>query len=210
MRIGPPSRPPSKANLDWASRADWMIFTSQHAVQRSFAYWQEPPGPRIAAVGAATSQALRDGGWPVHWQAPRANSESLLDAPQAPRWQGRIAILAGSGGRRHLKQGLQSKACEVKKLVLYRRLSIEYSQEVLAQALQAQPIAMFSSGFGLRRWQELAEKHQLPMALQLDTLVASQRLCKLASQLGFSGHIQALPSMCDSAILTALNEWNHD
>lgn len=210
IRIDPPTRPPSAALLQWASAAQWMIFTSQHAVDAALKLWSKVPGPRIAAIGEATARKLREAHWPVDWQAPRSSSESLMEDPQAPLWQGSIAIMAGRGGRRQLKRQLLARGCQVEKLLLYQRQAEPVSAAILAEITRSTPIAVFSSGFGLRRWQELMQKHQLESGLLLDTLVASTRLCKLASQLGYAGQLQALPSMSDQAILTALKEWKHD
>ena len=209
LQIVPPTRAPSAKQRQWLAQAQWLIFTSQFAVDGAEGLLPPPPKARIAAVGAATAARLRQAGWPLHWQAPGNDTASLLDAPDAPDWAGRIAIMAGRGGRRRLKTELQTRGCDVAKLLLYQRQASTVSAEQLRQAIAATPIALFSSGFALRRWQELVHKHQLQSGLKIDLLVASTRLCKLASQLGFVGHIQALPKMSDEALLTALNEWKH-
>ncbi len=210
MQIAAPTRPPSQAVLHWAQHAQWMIFTSRHAVDAAVALWPKPPPVHIAAIGEATARQLKQAAWPVHWLAPHSDSESLLNDPQAPAWHGDIALMAGRGGRRQLKYQLTARGCRVKKLLLYQRQAMEVSASDFGQAIQAKPIAVFSSGFALRQWQGLAQKHQRESALLLDALVASTRLCKLASQLGFAGRIQALPRMSDKALLTAIKEWKHD
>lgn len=211
MQIAAPSQPPRQRDLRWAENANWLIFTSRHSVAAALKLWpQAPQKPRIAAVGQGTGSALQAHGWPLHWQAPGGNSESLLDAPEAPKWQGDIAILAGRGGRRRIKQGLLEHGCQVRKILLYQRRPRDWAADDLIQCLQQRPIAVFSSGYGLRRWHALVQQHKLAHGLALDMLVASPRLCKLANQLGFSGQVQALPIFSDEAIRIALNEWNHD
>lgn len=209
-RITPPARAPRQQDRDWARQADWWIFTSRNAVDAALAIWPQPPSASIIAIGKATATRLRQHGWPVHWTPPGGSSESLLGAPNAPALAGRIALMAGSGGRRQIKQALSARGCEVRKLLLYRRQGVDYAAEELNPLLNLRPKLVFSSGHGLRQWAHLMHTHELSRGLTLDTLVASPRLCKLARQLGFSAALTALPTMSDDALLTALNEWTHD
>lgn len=209
-RIAPPARQPRQADCRWAEQADWWIFTSRNAVDAACTIWPTAPQARIIAIGKATAAQLRAQRWPVHWTPPGGSSESLLGDPAAPSLQGRVALMAGSGGRRQIKQQLRARGCEIRKLLLYRRVGIDYAAAELNPLLDLRPKLVFSSGHGLRQWARLMQAHKLAQGLTLDTLVASPRLCKLARQLGFGAALRALPTMSDDALLTALNEWTHD
>ncbi len=209
-RIAAPARAPRQSDIDWAGQADWWIFTSRNAVDGAIKIHPGPPQARLIAIGKATAAHLQQHGWPVTWTPPGNSSESLLNSPEAPALSGRIALMAGSGGRRQLKQQLLARGCEVRKLLLYRRVAIGYATDQLNPLLDLRPKLVFSSGHGLRQWAHLMHDYRLAHGLDLDTLVASPRLCKLARQLGFGAALRALPTMSDDALLTALNEWTHD
>ena len=209
-RIAPPARPPRQSEIDWATGADWWIFTSRNAVDGALGLFSSPPRARLVAIGKATAAHLQRHGWPVTWTPPGSSSESLLSSTEGAALRGRIAVMAGSGGRRKLKQQLLAQGCEVRKLLLYRRQAITYAPGQLNPLLDLRPKLVFSSGHGLRQWAHLMHGHGLAHGLDLDTLVASPRLCKLARQLGFGAALRALPTMSDHALLTALNEWMHD
>ncbi len=205
-RIMPPSRPPGAAQRQLAHAARVLIFTSRNAVAGASAWLRVEPRQTVLAIGNATASAVESAGWPVHWTAPEATTESLLTAPDAPALHSPVVILGGSGGRRSLKAGLQARGLTVHKLCVYRRQGIRYSRDEFLAAVRARPILVFSSGHGMRQWLRMAQDYELREALTLPVFVASQRLCKLARQLGFNPPAQALPRMSDNALLAALNE----
>jgi uroporphyrinogen-III synthase len=59
----------------------WIVFASRHAVAAVTDLMATPPaGVRIAAVGQATAQVLRQRGWPVDLLPTEANAAALVDA----------------------------------------------------------------------------------------------------------------------------------
>lgn len=59
----------------------WIVFASRHAVAAVLERLPEaPPGVRVAAVGQATAQVLRQRGWPVDLLPDEANAAALVDA----------------------------------------------------------------------------------------------------------------------------------
>jgi uroporphyrinogen-III synthase len=59
----------------------WIVFASRHAVAAVTDLMATPPaGVRIAAVGQATAQVLRQRGWPVDLLPSEANAAALVDA----------------------------------------------------------------------------------------------------------------------------------
>ena len=86
---------PLEAALGRVETFDWIVFASRHAVAavtriRSAA---PAPGVKIAAVGQATAQVLRQRGWPVDLCPSESNAAALVDA---------FAATPGIAGRRVL------------------------------------------------------------------------------------------------------------
>ena len=64
-----------------AGSFDWIVFASRHAVAAVTEILPTPPsGVRIAAVGQATAQVLRQRGWPVDLLPGEANAAALVEA----------------------------------------------------------------------------------------------------------------------------------
>lgn len=58
----------------------WIVFASRHAVAAVTGLMAAPPpGVRIAAVGQATAQVLRQRGWPVDLLPSESNAAALVD-----------------------------------------------------------------------------------------------------------------------------------
>jgi uroporphyrinogen-III synthase len=84
----------------------WIVFASRHAVAAVTGLMAAPPpGVRIAAVGQATAQVLRQRGWPVDLLPSESNAAALVDAfasegglGAAPRTD--AALHTGSGASR--------------------------------------------------------------------------------------------------------------
>ncbi len=206
--IAPPSRPPSRADQAFARAARWLIFTSRNAVQGASRWLEPDPGRAVIAIGAATARAAEAAGWRVAYTPPGQNSEALLQDPGAPGLHGRICIVGGSGGRRQLKAELSQRGCEVRKLIVYRRVGRSPDPAVLRDVLAREPLLLMTSGHAMRQWRRLCQGPGLRKGLDLPLLVASRRLCKLARPLGFSQPPRVLPQMSDAALLNALTESN--
>ena len=59
----------------------WIVFASRHAVAAVTGLMAiQPAGVRIAAVGQATAQVLRQRGWSVDLLPSEANAAALVDA----------------------------------------------------------------------------------------------------------------------------------
>jgi uroporphyrinogen-III synthase len=59
----------------------WIVFASRHAVAAVTSQMVTPPeGVKIAAVGQATAQVLRQRGWPVDLLPSESNAAALVDA----------------------------------------------------------------------------------------------------------------------------------
>jgi uroporphyrinogen-III synthase len=117
-----------EAALARLPRAAVAIFVSAHAVDKGLAAARRhapwPPGVRVAGVGEATAEALRNSGFAdVISPTERHDSEGLLALPELQRVEGAdIVIFRGEGGREQLKQALEARGARVAYAQCYRRV----------------------------------------------------------------------------------------
>jgi len=117
------------------------IFVSANAVEkgleavRRVAAW--PAGLRVAAVGEATAEALRNSGLgPVISPSQRHDSEALLALPQLHDVRGQnIIVFRGEGGRERLREGLEERGASVVYAQCYRRVRPKTDPAALLAAL---------------------------------------------------------------------------
>ena len=102
----------------------WIVFASRHAVAAVLELLPAPPaGVRIAAVGKATAQVLRQRGWPVHLVPDEANAAALV-AAFAAQWSPaetgvRILYPASSRALPALAAGLTQLGAQVTQVEAY-------------------------------------------------------------------------------------------
>jgi uroporphyrinogen-III synthase len=109
-------------------RATLAIFVSAHAVDKGVAAarlrrpW--PAALRVAAVGEATAEALRNSGFARVISPPeRHDSEGLLALPELAAVRGsHVLIFRGEGGRERLREVLQERGATVAYVECYRRV----------------------------------------------------------------------------------------
>ena len=103
----------------------WIVFASRHAVAAVLERLaQAPAGVRIAAVGKATAQVLRQRGWPVHLTPEEASAAALI-AAFAARWSTedagvRMLYPASSRALPTLAAGLRQLGASVTQVEAYR------------------------------------------------------------------------------------------
>jgi uroporphyrinogen-III synthase len=103
------------------------IFISANAVERGLALARTagpwPERTRVAAIGEATAQALRNSGFTaVISPRERHDSEALLALPELRSVKGeRIIVFRGEGGREHLRDVLEARGAYVEYVECYRR-----------------------------------------------------------------------------------------
>jgi uroporphyrinogen-III synthase len=79
IRIGAPDGVALRAELAKLGGYSWIIFASRHAVAAVLEYQPAAPaGLKVAAIGKATAQVLRQRGWPVDLVPDEANAASLV------------------------------------------------------------------------------------------------------------------------------------
>lgn len=110
--------------LRQVAELDWIVFASRHGVAAVAAQLALPPqGVRVAAVGPATAQALKDKGWPVDLTPAEASAEALVAAFAAlsPARRGsRILFPASSRALPTIATGLSQLGAQVLQVEAYR------------------------------------------------------------------------------------------
>lgn len=115
--------------LQWLDQYDWIVFTSQNAVDF---FWQELratgrdaralAGSRLAVVGPATGAALEARGLAVDVTAERFVAEGVLEAlaerDDVPN--SRVLYVTAAGARDVLRDGLEQLGAMVEVIPLYR------------------------------------------------------------------------------------------
>jgi len=103
----------------------WIVFASRHAVAAVLERLPtKPAGVRVAAIGKATAQVLRQRGWPVDLVPDEANAAALL-AAFAAQWSPadvgtRILYPASSRALPTLAAGLTQLGAVVTQVEAYR------------------------------------------------------------------------------------------
>jgi uroporphyrinogen III methyltransferase / synthase len=109
----------------------WIVFASRHAVAAVTGQMPRPPeGVKIAAVGQATAQVLRQRGWPVDLLPSESNAAALVDAfaaeagltaaPPVADARPRILYPASSRALPTIAAGLTQLGAEVIQVEAYR------------------------------------------------------------------------------------------
>jgi uroporphyrinogen III methyltransferase/synthase len=102
---------------------DWIVFASRHAVAAVTGIRSAAPAPdvRIAAVGQATAQVLRQRGWPVDLCPSESNAAALVDALAATDISGkRVLFPASSRALPTIAAGLTQLGAVVEQVEAYR------------------------------------------------------------------------------------------
>ena len=109
-------------------RFGMAVFVSANAVEKGLAMaarigpW--PPRLRVAAIGQATAEALRNSGFTgVISPSERHDSDALLALPQLQAVSGEnVIVFRGQGGRERLKETLEERGARVEYAECYRRV----------------------------------------------------------------------------------------
>jgi uroporphyrinogen-III synthase len=118
----------TRAALGLLPRAGLAIFVSANAAEKGLALARaQGPWPatiRVAAIGEATAEALRNSGLArVISPAGRHDSEALLALPELQAVKDEnVIVFRGEGGRELLRQSLESRGARVHYVECYRRV----------------------------------------------------------------------------------------
>ena len=114
------------AHLDEAlhniEQFDWIVFASRHAVAAVIERVAAPPAKlRVAAVGQATGQVLRQRGWPVDLLPDDANAAALVSEFATKPMQGtKVLFPASSRALPTIAAGLTQLGATVTQVEAYR------------------------------------------------------------------------------------------
>jgi len=137
-------------------RYRWVVFTSQHAVERFFARLTDVRSLadiRVAAVGAATAAALTSHRVPADLVPPRPSAEGLVEVfPDAAANAGRDSASAervlfpcAAQARPTLPKGLRARGWVVDEVPAYRTLPAAAPPDALLPVIAAASAVTFSS-----------------------------------------------------------------
>jgi len=144
-----------KAALDRADDYDWIVVTSANGAQSIAAFLQtllasDARRPKIAAVGAATEQAL---GCTADFMPSTANAQTLVR--EFPFGEGRVLLAQvenlGGAVDSSVARGLSERGWLVDEAAAYQTVAATPSEQEVAQASQADAV-VFYSGSAVRSW----------------------------------------------------------
>ena len=125
VRVTPADPSALAAALAAVRSFGWIVFASRHAVAAVLEKLpQSPPGVRIAAVGQATAQVLRQRGWPVHLLPEEPSAAGLIGA-FAAQWSKadegvKVLYPASSRALPTIASGLTQLGARVRQVEAYR------------------------------------------------------------------------------------------
>lgn len=200
---------PEDAAARLAEPWDLMYFVSRNAVEQALALVPDGTWPRvdrIAAVGRATAQALRESGRPPDLVPDqRFDSESLLRMPELADMRGRrVLIVRGEGGRTLFAETLTARGAEVAFAEVYRRLRPDFDPAPLL-ASWGQTVALVtatSEEVLLNLLEMLGPPGRAPL-LATPLVVIAERTAVTARGLGFA-RVRVAERAEDTAIVAAL------
>lgn len=123
VSVSPADAAPLMAMLAQVRSFGWIVFASRHAVAAVLEHLPQPPeGVRIAAVGAATAQVLRQRGWPVDLVPEEASAAALVTAFEARKPAPGTPVLfpASSRALPTIAAGLAQIGARVSQVEAYR------------------------------------------------------------------------------------------
>ncbi len=217
LEIVPSVDAESKQRCQFISGYDWVIFISQNAVRHALSLlpsnkWTE--NTAIAAIGRSTTNALHQAGFPVDVQPEEnMNSEGLLQAlADKSLADNKILIVRGVGGREVLAEGLRERQALVDYAEVYRRRCPDINSQQLNQILNdGIDVITIASGETLRNLASIIELGILNTS-QRDQLkacalvVTSERIKKIANELGFSANITVAKEPDNAGLIKATQE----
>ena len=108
--------------LNNIQRFDWIVFASRYAVAAVIERLEAPPANlRVAAVGQATGQVLRQRGWPVDLLPEDANAAALVSEFATRPMQGtKVLFPASSRALPTIAVGLTQLGATVTQVEAYR------------------------------------------------------------------------------------------
>ncbi len=167
---------------------DWAIFISTNAVQFCFERLKNwPESIRVAAVGQATANALRQRGVRVDEVPLVASSEDLLNLEAMQHVHDKtILLVKGENGRALLADTLTQRGALVRPLAVYRRI-LPVVDPAYIESLwheDAVDVIVFTSEEAMHHLFQLFGHKAADWLRSKPCWVQSKRLAKTAADLG--------------------------
>ena len=210
---------PSAFSWDDAAQFDWLFFTSKNAVRSFFAQVALGQGkhPRIAVVGPATAQCVRDLGYTVDFISPEAHAESAARTfgEQYPCSGLSMLWPCGNLADPMLQTILEAGGAKVQPLVVYetslKREFLPRERELLQPGLD---MLVFTSPSAVEAW--IGAQTSLSMAQGNDTRPAiaclgpktAQAALQLLGRVDVQARPHTLPALAE-AVLHCFQEGTH-
>ena len=150
IAIAPPSDG-GKALGDAATRLDefdWVVFTSENAVERLFRELGDARSfghARVAAIGGGTAEALSRHGVTADLVPQRFIAEALVEAFPLAERDGRVLLPRAEVARDVVPEGLRRLGWQVEVVPTYRTVPAEPTPAALTAAREADAITFTSS-----------------------------------------------------------------
>ncbi|MBV7434121.1 uroporphyrinogen-III synthase [Cardiobacteriaceae bacterium TAE3-ERU3] len=192
-------------DINFLKTADYLVFTSQHAVEHLVNQYTPSTEQYCIAIGQRTEAALSQSipNTPIETAPPPYNSEALIESwwPDAKR----IAIIGAPGGRTLLLESL-GKRNHTQFISTYTRQCRQHHSQLPYQPDKFN-IIMITSGSSLKCLVEITPQKKLKL-LQYQAIMAciSPRLAELARKSGFQQVFSASQANEDT-LVSAIAAW---
>jgi len=215
IAIAPPDDPDAaRAVLSRFADYHLVLFISANAVRCALELAGGATTPahtqRIAAVGRATANALRDAGIRVDLQPiSDFSSESLLALDEMQKLQGsEVLIVRGHGGRELLTDTLSARGARVSYAEVYRRSRPQVDPEPLLRRWAQGDVCIVSatSGEALDNLIDMLGQAGRQLLLSTPVVVLSQRTAGSARDKGFD-EVLVAQEASDAGIVATLSTW---
>ncbi len=164
IKTAPVVEPEYKNELEQLVLYDWAIFTSGNAVKYFFGLLEDsglsfPDKVKVAAIGSATKEALKEKGVRVDLEPEKAVGESLVEAFAALDLKNKkILFPRAKVARELIVEELEKRGAEVKVLVVYETLICsDYLEEFLKELDKGVDVVTFTSASTAKNFYRLLE-----------------------------------------------------
>ncbi|HWD24482.1 MAG TPA: uroporphyrinogen-III synthase, partial [Acidimicrobiales bacterium] len=188
-----------------AANYDWIIFSSENAVDRFFANLRDARAigsARVAAIGSVTAAALRGHGVVADLVPLRYLDESLLEAFEAPVRTGRVLLPRAAVAREVLPDGLRALGWQVDTVEAYRTVTPSAAPGALAN-LDGTDTITFLSSSAVTGFLEIAGRDRLPATVASIGPVTSSTLRRLGIEVDVEASEHTASGLVTSLIAAA-------
>lgn len=127
---------------------DWVVFTSENAVERFVSEIRDPSSfaaVRVAAIGEGTAHALAARGIRVDLVPERFVAESLVEAFPAPEGEGTVLLPRAAVARDVLSDGLRALGWDVEIVAAYETRPARLDSDLIDRVRRSDAITFTSS-----------------------------------------------------------------